>query len=316
MKREHLTAISVHLAATWTVGSAIVFGLGPLLLATLWAGRNAILLGATALAILLSALLMAALGHAARTVQPLTSTRRGLLGWTASVYTFGTAGAATLIFVMALSWEGPFGAHITAALCLLLGFPYAVTAAFLLPNKALRWTTLAVAAVTLASAWYTARQANRPLTDQEWLAEARTPAALLRVGDAPGYALRSSAATDTSYAALYTRPGHQPLTLRISRTDSEGNSATTPNCYGTIAQTMHCTDDGAGRTLVTYLAPTTHKPEALRELRLRRDGLVLTVQFRTPEDLTTARHILTTLHRITPDALPPRLAPCPSATPC
>ncbi|MFJ9420443.1 hypothetical protein ACIRPT_40780 [Streptomyces sp. NPDC101227] len=85
MKREHITAISVHLAATWTVGSAIVIGLGPLLFATLWAGRNAILLGATALAVLLSALLMAALGHAARTVQPLTRTRRGLLGRTASV---------------------------------------------------------------------------------------------------------------------------------------------------------------------------------------------------------------------------------------
>jgi hypothetical protein len=68
------------------------------------------------------------------------------------------------------------------------------------------------------------------------------------------------------------------------RVDSRG-------CPVPFGETIRCTDDGDGRQLVTY-----EDGYERQELRLRRDGLVVTVIVTgSHADLSAARHILSTL---------------------
>lgn len=300
-------ATASHLFMVWALGTGIFLVLGQLLLLALWGGLSGRWLLVLAAAALVSCLPLASLGRAARGVVPLARTRRGLLAWTSGVFALGTAGTASLV---ALVWHGPNGAPaLSTAFYALGGLPYALAAALFHPRRAVRATALTVATAVFGLTAYAGHEAARPPTDQEWLAEARTPAALLRVGDPPpGYTLRTGGATDTSYSATYLRAGHDDISLYVSLPGTGSGLAHLGNgqdCGTYPPETVTCTRDGAGRLFLS--APTT----GLHELHLHRADLTLTVLFHTPADLPKARHILTTTHPITPNTLPPRRYPTP-----
>ncbi|MFI0787533.1 hypothetical protein ACH4Q6_18285 [Streptomyces lydicus] len=280
-----------HLGAVWCVGcaltalqfQAVVLGLfsGPVALA-------AVLLVGPPLAVSL----FAGLGTSARAFVPLTRRARGLWGWAVTVYASGTAGAFCVI--AASPRDHGLGNS-------LLLYPYggvcsALAAAFFLPGARTRLTTTGVAVVLAAVSCYAAWSAAQPPTLQEWLSANGVDRALLRVGDPPaGYTLRVGGASEDGFGAGYERPGAPELRLSVERAGHDARRTDARGCPVPFGETMRCTDDGAGRQLVSY-----EGDYARQELRLLRAGLVHTVTLRgSGAGLAAARHILSTLRPAT-----------------
>jgi hypothetical protein len=170
------------------------------------------------------------------------------------------------------------------------GVCYALAAAFFVPGTRARLTTLGAAAVLAAGGGYAAWHAAQPPTLDEWITANGVDRALLRVGDPPpGYTLAGVGASGDGFGADYEKPGSGGLHLGVERIGHDTRRVDSRGCPVPFGETIRCTDDGDGRQLVTY-----EDGYERQELRLRRDGLVVTVTVTgSHADLSAARHLST-----------------------
>ncbi|WP_310728649.1 hypothetical protein [Streptomyces sp. N2A] len=290
----------VHLAAVAFVGCVLTAVQFQAVLIAFFAERTAALVAVLVVGPVLSMASLAALATSARAFVPLTRRARGRWAWAAGVYACGTAGAVAAV---AANLRDD-GLH-TVLLHPWGGLWYALGAAFFLPGARTRLATLAAAALLAAGGSYLAWEAAQPPTLTEWLTANGVDRALLQVGDLPsGYALDDVGASESSFGATYTRPGAPDLHLSVERIGHDTRRSDARGCPVPFGETIHCSDDGDGRQLVSYEGDYKR-----RDLRLRRDGLVhtVTVQGSGRTGLSAARHLLTTLRPATDAELTPLL---------
>ncbi|MBX9395270.1 hypothetical protein K4749_17120 [Streptomyces sp. TRM72054] len=281
-----------HLAAVWLFGCVLTGVQSQAVLVALFVGGTALLVGAVAVVAALAVPALAGLGTAARTIAPLTRRRRGLWAWAVSVYVLGTIGAfgAAVVNFQVNRLENGLLLYPAGGLC------YALAAALFLPDTRVRLGALGAAAVLAVGGSYATWDATRPPTLDEWLTANDVDRALLRIGDPPpGHTLRVLGASEDGFGADYERPHSDGLHLAVARQGHDTRRADARGCPVPSGEPIHCTDDGEGRQLITYEGGYEHQ-----ELRLRRDGLTYTVTLQgTDNDLTAARHILSTLRPAT-----------------
>ncbi|MFF1459616.1 hypothetical protein [Streptomyces sp. NPDC058330] len=143
--RGALTAL--HLLLVWALTAVAVPTLGFGLLVSAWSGGAGAAVPVFVVGVPLMVGLLATAGLPARTVVPLCGSARQRFGWAALVFVLGTLGV--LAGVAAYGGDVDLGSATTRIV--LTGMPYAVAAAFFVPN---RWVRLgAVAALGVAVAY-------------------------------------------------------------------------------------------------------------------------------------------------------------------
>lgn len=290
-----------HLAAVAFVGCVLTAVQFQAVLIALFADRTAALVGVLVVGPALGMASLAALATSARAFVPVTRRARGRWAWAAGVYACGTAGAVAAVAANVRD----DGLPLTVLLHPWGGLWYALGAAFFLPGARTRLATLAAAVLLAAGGSYLVWEAAQPPTLPEWLTANGVDRALLRVGDPPsGYALDDVGASESSFGATYTRPGAPDLHLSVERIGHDTRRSDARGCPVPFGETIHCSDDGDGRQLVSYEGDYKR-----RDLRLRRNGLVLTVTVEGSgrTGLAGARHLLTTLRPATDAELTPLL---------
>ncbi|MFC8835813.1 hypothetical protein ACFT8V_21870 [Streptomyces griseoincarnatus] len=235
---------ALHLFLVWATMVAAVPTLGFWLLVTAWGGGAGAVMLALALGVPLTVGLLATTGIPVRTVVPLCGSVSQRLGWAVLVFVLGTLGV--LAGLAAYSGDVDLGSAGTRVA--LTGVPYAVAAAFFVPN---RWVRLgAVAALAAAVAYggfigptqsrqrQHAAEVARYREHPELLYVIATPpgmrVARAEVGPAFFYVEYHSVQQD-AYVALAVR---SPLTPKLQ-------------CPKPVEKEMTCTVDGHGemRTL-------------------------------------------------------------------
>ncbi|MEU6814292.1 hypothetical protein [Streptomyces sp. NPDC046860] len=280
-----------HLTAVWAAGGAMAYvqfmAVGVALFADLAAPFTAVAVGS----MLLAFAALAGLGAAFRRWVPLMRRTGGVWAWAAAVYVLGTAGA-TGVAVMVMETDRPWGVPLVF---IAGGACYAIAAALLLPGARVKAGALGTAAAMAAGCWYTVWAAAQPPTLDEWITANGVDRTMLRVGDPPpGYTLNVLGASEDGFGADYESSSSTHLHLGVERTGHDTRRADASGCPVSY-EPVHCTDDGAGRRLITFEGGYEHQ-----ELRLTRDGLVWTVTMDgTHTDLAPARHILSTLRPAT-----------------
>ncbi|MBV7697732.1 hypothetical protein [Streptomyces sp. TRM70350] len=281
-----------HLAVVWLFGCALTGVQLQAVLVALFAGGTAPLIVAVVGVAAPAVAALAWLGTAARTIVPLTRRRRGVWAWAVSVHALGTTGAfgVAVVNFQVNRLENGLLLYPAGGTC------YALAAALFLPDTGVRLGALGAAAALAVGGSYAAWDATRPPTLDAWLTANDVDRALLRVGDPPpGYALRVLGASEDGFGADYERPHSDGLHLAVARVGHDTRRADARGCPVPFGEPIRCTDDGGGRQLVTYEGGYQHQ-----ELRLRRDRLTYTVTLQgTDNDLTAARHILSTLRPAT-----------------
>ncbi|QNP66836.1 hypothetical protein [Streptomyces genisteinicus] len=290
-KNDHVPA-AAHLLAVWAVGSALSALQTQAVVLALFAGNPLFAAGLLAMVALVSVALLALLGAHVRALVPLTARRAGLAAWAASVWCLGTLGAAGAVVVGHTADRQGSGllAHVAGGAC------YAVAAAFFVPGARVRPAACAAAAALIAGGAYTAWDATRTPTVDEWISAGEVDRALLRVGDPPpGWTVRALGASEDGFGAEYERPGHPRLHLGVARAGRDTRRADAAGCPVPFGEPIVCTDDGGGRLLIAHGGGFPRS-----ELRLTRDGLVHTVTVEGDRpDLAAARRVLARLRPAT-----------------
>ncbi|MET9292155.1 hypothetical protein [Streptomyces sp. NPDC003077] len=277
-----------HLAGIWALCTAATFVMSNTFFATaFWGGSLAV-----AILLVLAELLglyglLAMLGRANRELVPLPRGRRGHHQWAAAVTLLGTAGAIA-VQAAALRRIG-----LIFVLFPLTALPYALTAALFLPGRAPRSTSVALSAALALALGVLPRFADE---EPPAPAPAPKPHPLALVGRPPhGYQPTPGLTNDTVFTTHYRSATAPDITLRVNRVPADRTRPYESICAHRPQTTATCTDDGAGRTLVTDRKAGTH------ELYLRRADLDVVASFRTTTDPAAARSILTTLRPLTDD---------------
>ncbi|MBG0855413.1 hypothetical protein I2W78_27115 [Streptomyces spinoverrucosus] len=282
----------VQLAVVWLFGCLLTGVQLEAVLVALFVGGVAPVAAVGAGVAALGVAAFAGVGAGARAVVPLTRRRRGLWTWAVSVYALGTVGAFGVVVVnfQINRLESGLLLHPAGGAC------YALAAALFLPGIRVRLGALGAAVVLAVGGAYGAWAASQPPTLDEWINVNGVDRGLLRVGDPPpGYTLRVLGASEDGFGADYERPHSDRLHLAVARAGQDTRRVDARGCPVPFGEPIHCTDDGAGRQLLTYEGGHQHQ-----ELRLRRGGLSYTVTLQgSDNDLTAARRILATLRPAT-----------------
>ncbi|MGI5484558.1 hypothetical protein [Streptomyces lavendofoliae] len=132
-------ATSLHLVLVWAAMAAVVPALGFAATAATWAGGSGAVVPVLALGVPVAVGLLVAVGLSARNLVPLCGSAPRRLGWAVLVFALGTLG----VLAGLAAYTG--GVHLGGAgtRVALTGLPYAVAAAFFVPN---RWVRLGAAA--------------------------------------------------------------------------------------------------------------------------------------------------------------------------
>ncbi|MFI8348329.1 hypothetical protein [Streptomyces sp. NPDC085596] len=290
-KQEAGRAIA-QLVVVWVAGCALTAVQTQAVLVALFADWAAPFAAVAVGVVLLAIAATAGLAFSMRTTVPLMRRKRGLWAWTAGVYVLGTAGAfgaAVVTFEIDHS-ESALQFYAAGGAC------YAIAAALFLPGARVKLGALGAAAALAAVGAYAVWAAAQAPTLGEWITANGVDRAMLRVGDPPpGYALRVLGASEDGFGVDYERPASPLLHLGVEREGHDTRRVDARGCPVPFGEPIRCTDDGAGRQLVTYEGGYEHQ-----ELRLRRDGLVCTVSMDgTHADLPAARRLLSTLRPAT-----------------
>ncbi|MEU2435589.1 hypothetical protein ABZ595_05230 [Streptomyces rubradiris] len=137
---------ALHLLLVWAFMSVAMPGAGLTLLATAWAGGYGALVPVLAVGVPLLVALLSIMGAPAKGVVPLCASVPKRLGWAALVLVLGTLG---VLAGLAAYDDGVYlgSAGIRVALT---GAPYAVAAAFFVPNRRVRLGATVVLAAAVA----------------------------------------------------------------------------------------------------------------------------------------------------------------------
>ncbi|MFF3317010.1 hypothetical protein ACFYV5_16060 [Streptomyces sp. NPDC003035] len=232
---------ALHLLLVWATMTAVVPTLGFGLLAATWGGGG----GAALLLIALGAVpavgLLAAAGTPARTVVPLCRALPQRLGWAALVFALGTFGVGAGL----VAYDQGVGLGSAATRLALTGVPYAVAAAFFVPNRWVRLGAVATLAAAVAYGGFLGPAEARERRQEAEIFRYRHHTELLYVGaDPPGMRLARATSGPAYFTVEYRGVredtfAYVALTLRPVLTP-------TLRCPEILANGVACTVDAHG----------------------------------------------------------------------
>ncbi|MFE9927949.1 hypothetical protein [Streptomyces sp. NPDC005533] len=285
MKSDRGALTALHLSLVWAVTAAVVPALGVGLLFAAWDGGAGGLVGVLALGLPLAVGLLATAGIPARTVVPLCGSGRQRLGWAVLVFVLGTLGV--LAGLLAYDQDVPLGSAGTRLA--LTGVPYAVAAAFFVPNRWVRVGAAAALATAVAYGGFAGPARVQERRHEAQLTRYREHPQLLYLGDAPpGMRVAHAQVEPTGFLVDY-RPvvegsdlGHAGLVVRSALTP-------TPRCPEPADEAVACTVDAHGEMRAVRDSPrvvTLTRRHGNEEVEVSSQSL----------DEAGLRHLLDTLH--------------------
>ncbi|MFF7858036.1 hypothetical protein [Streptomyces sp. NPDC007904] len=237
--RKALTAF--HLFVVWAVTAAAAPALGFALLVTAWGGGTGAAVPVVALSVPLMVGLLAVAGIPAKTVVPLCGSMPQRLGWASSVFVLGTLGV--LAGLAAYAEDVDLGSASTRIA--LLGVPYAVAAAFFVPNRWVRLGAVAALGAGVAYGGFLGPAQSQQRQHAEEIARYREHPELLHViATPPGMRAARAEAGAAAFSVEYhsvRQDGYVALTVRSPLTPE-------PKCPELVEKDVSCTVDGHGET--------------------------------------------------------------------
>ncbi|OUD03714.1 hypothetical protein [Streptomyces swartbergensis] len=290
--RRALTAL--HLLLVWAATAAAVPILGFGLVMAAWGGGEGATVPVFLLGVPLTVGLLAMAGTPARTVVPLCGSVPRRLGWAASVFVLGTLG----VLAGLAAYGGGVDLGSARTRIALTGVPYAVAAAFFVPN---RWVRLGAVTVLAAGVVYGGfvgpAQAQQRRQEAE-VARYREHADLLYLGPAPpGMQLSRAEARPASFSVDY-RGVREDVFSYVALT-ARSPLTPTPRCPDLLEKGVTCTVDAHGEMrMVRDLPGGEHAVTLVR--RYRKVEVEVTSQTLGEPGL---RRLLNTLHPLSDEEL-------------
>ncbi|MER6315428.1 hypothetical protein ABT237_16855 [Streptomyces sp. NPDC001581] len=281
--RGALTAL--HLLLVWAMMAAVVPTLGVGLLFAAWDGGAGGLVPVLALGLPLTVGLLATAGIPVRTVVPLCGSVRQRLGWAALVFTLGTLGV--LAGLAAYSRDVPLGSASTRLA--LTGVPYAVAAAFFVPNRWVRVGALAALATAVAYGGFAGPAQEQERRHEAQVARYRERPQLLYLGDAPAGMRVSHAQLEPAGFIVDYRPVREGSDLGYVGLVVRAGLTPTPRCPEPADEAVACTVDAHGEMRAARDSPrlvTLTRRHGNEEVEVSSQAL----------DEAGLRHLLDTLH--------------------
>jgi hypothetical protein len=290
--RRALTAL--HLLLVWAIMAVAVPVLGFGLVMTAWGGGGMATVPVFLLGVPLTVGLLATAAAPARTVVPLCGSAPQRFGWAVSVFVLGTLG----VLAGLAAYHGGVDLGSASTRIALTGAPYAVAAAFFVPD---RWVRLGAVTVLAAGVVYGGfvgpAQAEQRRQEAE-VARYRERADLLYLGVAPpGMQLSRAEARPASFSVDYRGVredvfSYVALTVRSPLTP-------TPRCPDFREKGVTCTVDAKGEMrMVRDLPGGEHAVTLVR--RHRKAEVEVTSQTLGEPGL---RRLLSTLHPLSDEEL-------------
>lgn len=288
MNRGTGALTALHLFLVWAVTAAALPALGFSLLASGWAGGAGATVPVFVVGVPLTVGLLATAALPARTVVPLCGSLPRRLGWAVLVFVLGTLGV--LAGLAAYGEDVHLGSAGTRIA--LTGVPYALAAAFFVPNRWVRLGALAVLAGGVAYGGFVGpAQAHQRQKEAE-VARYREHPELLYLGDAPpGMHVSRAEVGPASFLVDYRAvregydSGYVGLVVRTP-------VAPPPRCPEPAEKGVTCTVDASGGTASVRRLPGGGREVALTR-RLRNAEVEVTSQ---TVDEPGLRRLLNTLH--------------------
>ncbi|MFF8024776.1 hypothetical protein ACFZDJ_27475 [Streptomyces sp. NPDC007896] len=247
--RGALTAL--HLFLVWVTMAAAMPALGFELVVTAWGGSAGAAVLVLALGVPLTVGLLAIAGIPARAVVPLCGSVRQRLGWAALVFVLGTLGV--LAGLAAYGGDVDLGSASTRVA--LTGVPYAVAAAFFVPN---RWVRLGAVAALVAGVAYggfvgpVQAQQGRQVAE---IARYHEHPELLYLGAAPPGMRVSRAVVGPAYFGVEYHPVREGYELGYVGLVVRSPLTQTPRCPEPVGKGVTCTVDVHGETRMIRRLP-------------------------------------------------------------
>lgn len=239
MTRGRGTLTALHLLLVWAMMAAAVPVLGFGVVVTGWSGGSGATVLLFLLAVPLTVGLLATAGIPARTVVPLCDSAPRRLGWAVLVFALGTLGV--------LAGVGAYGGDVdlgsAGTRVALTGVPYAVVAAFFVPD---RWVRLGAVAALAAGVVYGGfvgpAQAQQRRHAAEVARYREHPELLYVIATPSGMRVARAVVGPASFSIEYhsvQQDGYVALTVRRPLTP-------TPRCPEFLGKDATCTVDTDG----------------------------------------------------------------------
>lgn len=274
---------ALHLFLVWATMVAAVPTLGFWLLVTAWGGGAGAVVPALALGVPLTVGLLTTTGIPVRTVVPLCGSVPQRLGWAILVFVLGTLGV--LAGLAAYSGDVALGSAGTRVA--LTGVPYAVAAAFFVPN---RWVRLGAVAALAAAVAYGGFIGPTQSRQRQHAAEAaryrQHPELLYMIATPPGMRVARAEVAPASFYVEYhsvRQDAYVALAVRSPLTPK-------PQCPEPAEKEMTCTVDGHGEMRTLH-----HSPGGVITLTRRYRNAEVAVSSKMLDE-PGLRHLLDTLH--------------------
>ncbi|MFF5471442.1 hypothetical protein [Streptomyces achromogenes] len=281
--RGALTAL--HLLLVWALMTAAMPVLGIALLATAWSAGNGALVPALALGVPSAVALLSVAGAPARTVVPLCASVPKRLGWAALVFLLGTFGVLAGLAV----YDDGVRLGSASTRVALTGAPYAVAAAFFVPNRWVRLGATAALAAAVAYGGFVGPGQARQHRHTSEVARYREYQELLYTIDTPpGMSAARAQAGPAAFTVEYhsdRRDGYVALGVRKPL-------APRPSCPTPPEKDVTCTVNERGEMRVVEPLPGGGHRVTLT----RRHGTAEAEITSQTLDEPALRHLLDTLH--------------------
>ncbi|MER7223837.1 hypothetical protein [Streptomyces rubradiris] len=206
---------ALHLLLVWALMTVAIPVVGFALMATAWAGGYGALVPVLAVGVPLLVALLSMMGAPAKAVVPLCASAPKRLGWATLVFVLGTLG------VLAGLVAYGHGVHLGSAgtRVALTGAPYAVAAAFFVPNRWVRLGATAALAAAVAYGGFIGPDQARQRRHTAEVARYREHQELLYTIDTPpGMRVVRAEAGSASFGIEYhsiRRDGYVGLSVRV-----------------------------------------------------------------------------------------------------
>ncbi|WP_055525169.1 hypothetical protein [Streptomyces graminilatus] len=281
--RGALTAL--HLFLVWATMAAVVPALGFGLVLMAWGGGSGATALIFALGVPLAVVLLAMAGLPARTVVPLCGSVSQRHGWAVLVFVLGTLGV--LAGLAAYSGDVDLGGDSTRIA--LTGVPYAVAAAFFVPDRWIRLGAVAVLAAAVVYGGFIGPTQSRQRRHAAEVARYREHQELLYViVTPPGMRAARAEAGPASFSVEYHSVRQDAYVALIVRSPLTPK----PQCPKPVEKHVTCTVDRHGETRTVRDFSAGNRVITLTRRHHNAEAEVTSKMLDEP----ALRHLLNTLH--------------------
>ncbi|MFF4713246.1 hypothetical protein ACFY2V_17900 [Streptomyces eurythermus] len=285
MTSDRGTQTALHLLLVWVLMAVAMPVLGFALLASAWTSGTGALVPVLALGVPLSVVLLFAAGAPVRTVVPLCASAPKRLGWAALVFVLGTLGVLAGLAV----YDDGVRLGSASTRIALTGAPYAVAAAFFVPNRWVRLgATVALAAAVAYGGFIGPGRARQHRHTAEIAGYREHRELLYAIDTPPGMRVARAQAGAASFTAEYHSirwDGYVALSVRKPLDPR-------PSCPAPPEKDVACAVNRRGETRMVQAFPG-----GVHRITLtRRHGAVEAQVTSETLDEPALRHLLDTLH--------------------